>query len=113
MHGTAQMVLIDPISNVPMELPVYEGGRFHSVSGAPIKARDVIRYEPADRGRGPFYTAMFRMAASASRADFTRAIRDIWSVCDADVAVAAHDQQETFLILPGQYDRDCAQILRP
>lgn len=113
IHTTAQMAFVDPVSDMPFEVPFYEGGRFHSADGALVKAHDVIRYEPkvAD-GPGPFYTAIFRMTPDADRGDFTRAIRDIWSVCDADVAVAAHDQEETFLILPEQYDRDCAKVVQ-
>lgn len=111
MHATAQIVFVDPISYVPMELPFYESGTFHSAEGLPVKASDVIRYEPAHDEVGPFYTVMFRMASNASRADFTRAVRDIWSVCDADVAVAAYNQEETFLILPDARDLDCAKVL--
>lgn len=109
MHPTAQMVLYDPITDRPMELPSYEAGRFHSTEGKQTAARDVIRYEP--RYPGPSYTAWFRMAPGATRSDFVNAVHDIWSVCDADIAVAAHGQEETFLMLAESNGRDCAKIL--
>lgn len=111
MHTTAQMVLYDPVTDRPMELPSYGKGGFHSAKGMRIAARDVIRYEPAIREKiGPTYTAWFRMAPDTTRGDFMHAVRDIWSVCDADIVVAAHDQEETFLMLAERNGRDCARI---
>jgi hypothetical protein len=108
----AQMIFYDLIADKPMELPTYKDGRFHSAQNARIAPRDVIRYDPGVPNKtGPFYTAMFRMAPGTTRGDFTHAVRDIWSVCDADVAAAAHGEEETFLILPESYSRDCAKAL--
>ncbi|PAL20312.1 hypothetical protein [Sphingopyxis sp. GW247-27LB] len=113
MHPTAQMIFYDLVAAKPMELPVYKDRRFRSTSGAQIAARDVIRYDPGVANKiSPAHTAMFRMAPGATRGDFTRAVRDIWSVCDADVAVAAQGQEETFLILGAGRGPDCAKTLR-
>ena len=108
-----QMVLHDLITDKPMELPYYREGRFHSAAGIQIAARDVIRYNPGtpEKGGGPFYTAMFRMAPGTTRADFTRAARDIWSVCGADVVAAPQGEEESFLILGTGRGPDCAKTL--
>ena len=112
MHPTAQMMLHSLDTDEPIELPFYKGGQFYSAKGDRIAARDVLRYEPGvPDSVGPGYTAWFRMAPDTTRGDFMRAVRDIWSVCDADIAVAAHDQEETFLMLAERNDRDCAKIL--
>lgn len=109
MDTTAQMVFYDPIAGKPMETPIYSDGRFRSAKGVPIAARDVIRYDPGIPNKiGANYTGWFRMARGTTRGDFTRAVREIWSVCGANIAPAAHDQEETFLILGHSRGRDCA-----
>jgi len=112
MEPLSQMVFYDLIADKPMEAPIYKGGRFRSAKGTLIAARDVIRYEPRTPDTfGPSYTAWFYMAPDATRADFTRAVRSIWSVCDANVATVAFGEQETFLILGSQRGPDCAKTL--
>lgn len=106
------MVFYDLIADEPMRLPFYQFDRFRASDGTDAAPRDVIRYEPGIRDKiGPGYTAMFRMAPGATRGDFVRAVSSIRSVCDADIAIAAHDQEETFLILAKPSGRDCAKIL--
>lgn len=112
MHTTAQMVFYDFIADKPMDAPIFGGGRFRSSKGSLITARDVIRYEPRGiDGVGPSYTAWFYMAPDATRADFTRAVRDIWSVCGADIAPAAFGEEETFLILGSRRGPGCEKML--
>jgi len=100
------------LTGEPTEIPVYKDGRFYSAKGTAITARDVVRYEPGIRGTiGPSYFAPFRMASGTTRADFTRAVRAIWSVCGAAISAVPSGEDETFLIRRNEHEKDCAQII--
>ncbi|HMO76322.1 MAG TPA: hypothetical protein PKD99_11115 [Sphingopyxis sp.] len=107
-HPTSWVSFDDLTEDIRPKLPYFEAGSFHSPSGLPLRPKDIIRDARHPQNiDSPEFFALFRLRKGATRADFVEATQAIWAVCDAAIAVATDDQEDSYALLPVERGRDC------